>query len=178
MAIFLTSGELGLKHLPREKAWSIRESEAAKAAKILQFSALHFLRGRDWCLDEDLTKVVEALARVLKQENPQLVYLPHEREWHPDHRVALRIVREAIKQSGISPPGARAYEIWTPLSQYEHVEDISIVMSRKLRALRAHRSQLESFDYVRAIRGLNQYRGVIAGKCRYAEVFQTLKLDG
>jgi LmbE family N-acetylglucosaminyl deacetylase len=178
VAVFLTSGELGLKHLPREKAWSVRESEAAKAATILKLSALHFLRCRDWALGEDVTNAVAALLPLLKQENPHWIYLPHECEWHPDHQVAFRIVREAVKQSGISPSGARAYEIWTPLSEYDQVEDISIVMSRKLRALRAHRSQLDSFDYVRAIRGLNQYRGVIAGKCRYAEVFQTLKLAG
>ena len=30
--VFLTSGELGLKHLPPEEAWKIREQEAAKAA--------------------------------------------------------------------------------------------------------------------------------------------------
>jgi len=177
VAVFLTSGELGLKHLPRQKAWSIRESEARKAAKILGLSALHFLRCRDWGVGEELMKAAEALALILKRESPQLLYLPHEREWHPDHQVALRVVRQAVKRSGVSPPGARAYEVWTPLSEYDHVEDISAVMSRKLRALRAHGSQLESFDYVRAIRGLNQYRGVIAGKCRYAEVFQTVRLD-
>ena len=27
-AVFLTSGELGLKHLPKKEAWAIRESEA------------------------------------------------------------------------------------------------------------------------------------------------------
>lgn len=178
VAVFLTSGELGLKHLPRAKAWSIRENEARKAAKILRLSALHFLRRRDWCVGEERTKAAEALAPILKQESPQLLYVPHEGEWHPDHQVALRIVREAVKRSAVSPPSARAYEVWTPLSEYDHVEDISSVMSRKLRALRAHGSQLESFDYVRAIRGLNQYRGVMAGKCPFAEVFQTVKLNG
>jgi hypothetical protein len=44
-------------------------------------------------------------------------------------------------------------------------------MPRKLKALRAHRSQLHDFDYVRAITGLNQYRGVVTAKCRFAEVF-------
>src|SRR5687767_8382251 len=35
-AVFLTSGELGLKELPREQAWQMREEEARNAAKILQ----------------------------------------------------------------------------------------------------------------------------------------------
>jgi hypothetical protein len=49
-------------------------------------------------------------------------------------------------------------------------------MPKKLRALRAHQSQLNEFDYVRAVRGLNQFRGELAAKCRYAEVFQTISL--
>src|SRR5262245_27582314 len=178
VAVFLTSGELGLKSFRREKAWSIRESEALKAAKILKLSALHFLRCRDWCLGKESAKAAGALAPILKQERPRLIYLPHEGEWHPDHQVTPRIVRAAVERSGISPPSVRAYEVWTPLPAYDHVEDISAVVTRKLRALRMHRSQLDGFDYVRAIRGLNQYRGAMAGKCRYAEVFQTLKLVG
>ncbi|HKS36978.1 MAG TPA: hypothetical protein VJW76_07305, partial [Verrucomicrobiae bacterium] len=67
-----------------------------------------------------------------------------------------------------------AYEVWTPLLDYDHVEDITAVMPRKLRALRAHRSQLKEFDYVRAVSGLNAFRGELSARCRYAEVFQTL----
>ena len=33
-AVFLTSGELGLRKLPQEKAWRVREREAEKAAEI------------------------------------------------------------------------------------------------------------------------------------------------
>jgi LmbE family N-acetylglucosaminyl deacetylase len=54
------------------------------------------------------------------------------------------------------------------------VEDISRVMPRKLKALKAHRSQLKEFNYERAIKGLNQYRGELAAKGRYAEVFSRL----
>jgi LmbE family N-acetylglucosaminyl deacetylase len=32
VTMFLTSGELGLKHLRREEAWRIREQEARRAA--------------------------------------------------------------------------------------------------------------------------------------------------
>jgi hypothetical protein len=51
-------------------------------------------------------------------------------------------------------------------------EDISRFMRRKLRAVRCYQSQLEEFRYDRAVRGLNQYRGCLAARCRYAEVFQ------
>src|SRR6266567_2998265 len=75
-----------------------------------------------------------------------------------------------------SPPRVLGYEVWTPLSAHDQVENVTKTMPRKIRALRAHRSQLDEFDYERAVRGLNQFRGELAGKCRYAEVFQILSL--
>src|SRR4051812_24596047 len=50
--VFLTSGELGLKHLKVEEAWNIRESEARAAAGILGISQLTFLRQPDWCVGD------------------------------------------------------------------------------------------------------------------------------
>jgi N-acetylglucosamine malate deacetylase 1 len=174
VVVFLTSGELGLKHLAREKAWQIRESEANRAARSLGITDLEFLRLPDWMVGEHVPKGARLLSPILRREAPQMIYLPHPGEWHPDHQAASPLVRAALKRSRIARPALRAYEVWTPLREYDHLENISQVMARKLRALRAHRSQLDEFDYERAIRGLNQYRGALAGKYRYAEVFQTL----
>jgi hypothetical protein len=67
-----------------------------------------------------------------------------------------------------------AYEVWTPLSEYDEVKDISAVMDRKLEAIRCYCSQLGQFQYERAVRGLNEYRGALAGRCQYAEVFRLM----
>jgi LmbE family N-acetylglucosaminyl deacetylase len=174
VVVFLTSGELGLKHLAREKAWQVRELEAHRAVRHLGIADLEFLRLPDWMVGEHVQKGARLLSPILRREAPQLIYLPHPAEWHPDHQAASPLVRAALKRSRIARPALRAYEVWTPLQEYDHVENISQVMARKLRALRAHRSQLDEFDYERAIRGLNQYRGALAGKYRYAEVFHTL----
>lgn len=175
-AVFLTSGELGLKQLPREKARRIREAEARKSAAILGLAGLAFLRLPDWFVGERLRAAAPKLRAVLRRERPELVYLPHPGEWHPDHQAALPLVRAALRGLRGLQPTLRGYEIWTPLGAHDHVEDISRVMRRKLKAVRAHRSQVEDWDYLRGITGLNQYRGVIAGRCRYAEVFLTLPL--
>ncbi len=171
--VFLTSGELGLKHLPRERAWAVREAEAQKAAGILGAAGLEFLRLPDWGVGEHVRAGASRLRPILTREAPQLIYLPHGREWHPDHQAAGPLLRAALRRAAIRAPAWRAYEIWTPLSQYDLVEDISGVMARKVRAIRAHRSQLQEFDYARAMRGLNQYRGAVAGHCAFAEVFLT-----
>jgi len=175
-AVFLTSGELGLKKLPRDVAWRVREAEAHAAAKVLRLASIEFLRGSDWTLGDELPSVVEKLAPVLKRIAPEMIYLPHPNEWHPDHKATLPALTAALKACGLPAPPLRAYEVWTPLAEYQHVENISDVMPTKLRALRKHRSQLADWDYVRAVRALNEFRGVMAGRCRYAEVFQELTL--
>jgi len=174
--VFLTSGELGLKHLAREQAWRTREREARNAAKILGVAEVHFLRGPDWETGDHTRKLARALRPILKREAPALIYLPHPHEQHPDHTTALRVLRAAIRNGAAANVTLRGYEVWTPLNNYDCIEDITAVMPRKLRALRAHRSQLRDYDYVSAVRGLNQFRGALAGKCRYAEVFDLLEL--
>ncbi len=170
--VFLTSGELGLKHLPRGEAWRIREAEAELAAEALGVAALTFLRRPDWYVGDGVGEAAAAVGPVLEREAPQRIYLPHPGEWHPDHRAALPVVRGALRGSGIPPPSLLTYEVWTPLTEYDDGEDISAVMRRKLRAVRCHRSQIEQLRYDRAVYGLNLYRGAIAWGCRFAEVFR------
>lgn len=172
--VFLTSGELGLKHLTPEKAWQVREAEAKKASRILGIARLEFFRLPDWTVGEHRQRGARLLLPILKAEHPKLIYLPHPRDWHPDHQAALPLLRLALRRLRLPKLELRTYEIWTPLAEYDHVEDISRVMSRKLRALRAHRSQLSEFNYERAVRGLNQFRGALAARCAYAEVFQSI----
>ena len=169
--VFLTSGELGLRDLPKEQAWSIRESEAAQAAAVLGIDSISFLRQPDWFLGEHIEQAASLLEPVISSEQPGRIYLPHTREWHPDHAASLPITRRAVELSGREMPELLAYEVWTPLGEYDHVEDTSGVIDRKLEAVRCYRSQLVGFRYDRAVLGLNQYRGALAARCDYAEVF-------
>ena len=173
--VFLTSGELGLKHLDKEKAWQVREGEARKAAEILGIAETIFLRGPDWMIGD--SAVAEQLQPILESKEWSTVYLPHPGEWHPDHKACVSIVRSAVPTQRDFSAVLRGYEIWTPLSEYQHVEDISAAMAVKLRAIRAHQSQTAQLHYARIALGLNAYRGAIAGRCRYAEVFQHIALD-
>lgn len=170
---FLTSGELGLKHLPRDGAWQIREAEAASAGKLLDVSALHFLRQPDWFLGDGIAAAAKVLRPILAQEMPGIIYLPHPQEWHPDHQASLPIVRAALSEVPGLMPELRMYEVWTPLQTYDHVQDITDAMASKLKAIRQYKSQLTDFRYDQAIRGLNRYRGIIAARVKYAEVFSS-----
>jgi N-acetylglucosamine malate deacetylase 1 len=114
---------------------------------------------------------------MLQREKPNLIYVPHPGDWHPDHQASLQLLRLALARTRIAASDLRAYEVWSPLAEFDRVVDITATMSRKLRALRAHRSQLGQFDYVWAVKGLNQFRGALAAKRPYAEVFQTVTLN-
>jgi LmbE family N-acetylglucosaminyl deacetylase len=173
-AVFLTSGELGLKHLPRAEAWRTRESEARRAAKVLGLESVTFLRQPDWMLGDQINAAAESLRPILNYRRPERLYLPHPADGHPDHRSTLTVVVEALRGMELYKPVLLGYEVWTPLSNYDCVHDVTKFMSRKLRALRCHRSQLSGFDYVQAIRGLNAYRGALASRSDFAEVFQSL----
>jgi LmbE family N-acetylglucosaminyl deacetylase len=171
---FLTSGEQGLPGLAAEEIRSIRETEASAAAAVLDVQEIEFLRLPDLELDKHLERGAEQLAELIAEATPDLIYLPHPGESHPDHEAVLPMVRLALVRlpAGTSRPELRGYEIWSPMTRFGWVEDISAVMERKLRAVRCYRSQLELFRYDLAIRGLNRYRGILAAGSRYAEAFE------
>lgn len=172
LAVFLTSGELGLGSLPREQAWRQRETEAQAAAEVLGIADLTFLRQADWFVSECVEETATALRPILYRESLGLIYLPHSGEWHPDHKASLSVLRRALQEDDYPLPILRCYEFWTPLGEYDYVEDITETMARKLRAIRCYRSQLAQYPYDRAVRGLNQYRGITVAKCRFAEIFK------
>ena len=173
--VFLTSGERGLMGISPDAARATREAEAAEAAEILGLEEIFFLRLPDLGVAENAGAAAARLGEVLQAHPPGLVYLPHPDEDHPDHAVTLAVVRAALARLGGRPlPELRGYEVWTPMRRYGWPEDVTRFMARKLRAVRCYRSQLRDFHYDRAVRGLNQYRGCLAGGRRYAEVFQFL----
>lgn len=172
---FLTSGELGIGDTPAGEATCIREGEAGHAAAVLGVGRFEFLRGRDWFLGERPEDLVPALVELLREEVPGRLYLPHPDDWHPDHKAAIHIVVAALGEMRMlgEPLDAElfGYEVWTPLPEWDHVEDVSEVIDLKLAAIACYESQRAAFDYGRAAAGLAQYRGALAGKCDHAEVF-------
>ena len=172
-AVFLTSGELGLENLTASEAHRIREGEAEVAAAILGIARLEFLRFPDWFTGEHLPALAERLAAIIRAETPGRIYLPHPEDNHPDHRAAFPAVCLALRASGTASE-IFAYELWTPLARAEEIEDITPVIRTKLRAIRCYRSQLATFRYDRAARGLAAYRGALHAGCHYAEAFEPL----
>lgn len=170
---FLTSGERSLRELEPEQAWRIREREAQEAAAVLGIADLEFMRLPDWGLSDPngAPGALAALAALWERVSPSTVYAPHPGEWHPDHRAAAELAANAAHRTGLGAARVLGYEVWTPLSGYAIVEDVGEVFDTKLEAIRRYVSQIEQFDYVSAAEGIARYRGALAARCAYAEVF-------
>lgn len=177
--VFLTSGENGGHGLNPVKTRAVRESEAHQAARILGLEKIEFWGAVDGELRADRL-LVQRLRRALDSFKPALIYVPHDREMHPDHRAAVRLLRGALRaEPALSPmPVIRMFEVWTPLERLDEIVDISTFVKTKLAAIRAYKSQCRVLAFDEAILGLNRYRGEMHcwPEGEYAEVFRVLKV--
>jgi LmbE family N-acetylglucosaminyl deacetylase len=183
--VYMTSGDIGsLAHSPEEIA-AIRETEARQAAKCLGISKVHFFKNFDGYLNFTWDNLVR-ITTILREFQPNVVYIPHEDDKHRDHRKTCELVAEACEWS--SSPRAPVcgqnvwrvgtilcYEVGTPVRDCTYVEDITDFIDIKLRALDFHASQMHNLNYVEAVRSLNRFRGITTGGGNYCECFQVLK---
>jgi LmbE family N-acetylglucosaminyl deacetylase len=175
--VFLTSGERGGHKLPEDNVIKLREREAQAAARILGVKHLEFWRLPDGAV-RPTRAAVDRLRKKLRQCQPDRIYVTHDQEMHPDHRGAVRLLRRALGGSKGNRPVLLGYEVWTPIQQLNEIVDISSFIERKLRAVRAYRSQCAVMGFVEAVRGLNRYRGEMHSwpGGDYAEVFTRLNV--
>ena len=169
---FLTSGEAGGHGLA--DAGAVREREALAAAEILGLRDICFWREPDGRLVVT-DAMIERLATSMADVDAQIVYVPHPGEMHPDHQASTGLLVQALERMEHRPE-IRAYEVWTPLPDMTHIEDVSEVMEVKLAAVRAYESQCAVMRFDDAIEGLNRYRGEFHSGPGgpYAEVFGDL----
>jgi len=175
--VFLTSGEKGGHGRSEAETIRVREAEARAATKILGVRQIEF-----WHLPDGAVRptraAIERLQKKLKQFKPDKIYVTHDREMHPDHRGAVRLLRRALKGATGKLPDVLGYEVWTPIQKLSEIVDISPFMEKKLRAVKTYRSQCAVVGFIEAVRGLNRYRGEMHSwpGGDYAEVFTRLKI--
>jgi LmbE family N-acetylglucosaminyl deacetylase len=181
--VFLTDGRAGGSRAARPDAASrssaevqlvsTRKEEARRALAILGVQALSFLDAEDGELARDRT-VATRLREILAAERPELIYVPHFVEQHPDHTAASAVLFEALRGLALEPQVV-AYEVWTPLF-FNCVVKIDDVLDLKKRALAEYHSQLAEFDYLHTSIALNAYRSAaFSGQHGlYAEAFCSL----
>jgi N-acetylglucosamine malate deacetylase 1 len=140
----LTRGELGTNGTPEER---VTESEAARA-----------VLGADWrenlgLPDGDIggdRSHLRSLVELIRRARPKTIAVPYERDRHPDHVAASRLLTRAAFQSGLARYAA-AGEKWradwllyyfiNDSTRPSFVVDVSAHYATKRSALACHRSQ-------------------------------------
>ena len=178
--IVLTSGEKGgHAAISEEELIRIREQESMKAKDILGVHNLEFWRQPDGSF-KVTPEVRQRLKNKLEQWQPQLIYVPHEEEGHPDHRAAADLVRQVVSSlpNISSRPEVLMYEVWTPIQKIDHIVDISDYVEIKRKAIQAYESQCSVLKFDEAILSLNRYRGAMHSwpGGDYAEIFMFMKV--
>jgi LmbE family N-acetylglucosaminyl deacetylase len=184
--VFLTDGRHGggsqlralrgnARHAGEMELVATRKLEARQALEILGVPGMFFLDVEDGTLARDAAAATR-LRAILEAERPELVYVPHFLEQHPDHYAASRILLEATRGAALRVQCV-GYEVWTPLFPNCFV-NIDEVVELKRRALGCYRSQLGELDYLHSALGLNAYRSAaLSGHSgRFAEAFCSVPL--
>lgn len=182
---YLTSGESASLSQPKEKLARVREEEAQNAAQVIGFDDLTFLRNPDGYLEYN-SNALKKIVDLIRDKQPNIVYVHHQFDEHQDHRIAFQLVHESLGRASVpifqEYKGAAwptetvlAYEVWTPLQDFGYVEDISEFIDQKMAALKKHESQINNVRFESAFEGLARYRGAMTGKGKYCEVFKIIK---
>jgi N-acetylglucosamine malate deacetylase 1 len=142
----MTRGEMGTRGTPE-----IRAKEALDAARVMNLDVRVNLALPDGhlALNEE-TK--QAVVRVLRKYQPQVVFTSHWDDPHPDHAATARIVREAARlatmrkydQQPTANPikmPALAHAVYSRLIVPSFVVDVSEFADKKMEAIRAYASQ-------------------------------------
>ena len=173
--IFLTSGEKGGHGRSEDETIMIREEESRTAAKILKIAGISFWKEPDGAFTANEINI-NRLLETINLSVPDIIYVPHEEEEHPDHQAAALLVKDAIKQLPVSTNKIEVwmYEVWTPIQKMDHIVDISSFIEIKRSAIQAYESQCSVLAFDEAIIGLNRYRGEMHcwPEGEYAEVFK------
>ena len=156
---------------------AVRKREASMAGRILGFGAPVFLDLPDKKLEVTAT-TVSAVAAVLRDVQPQMVFMPFLTDSHRDHWMTNCVFVEAARRARMaSDLSCWGYEVWAPVVANRLV-DVTAVIQRKIDAMHVFESQLSQYDYARATLGLNSFRGLVTERAdAFAEAFYAADLE-
>jgi len=185
---YMTSGDAGSQRYSKEELTNVRETEARNAAKKLGIKDITFLRNPDMYLAFNKETLIKS-TEVVRKVKPNIVYVHHAIPGdHRDHIATNEIAIEAIGRANNpcfqdcdgdpwNTETILSYEVGTPFSNFNYVEDITDFLDTKIAALEEHKSQMEDINYSDLAKSLSQYRGIMNRKGTYCEAFNVLKIS-
>lgn len=180
------SGSTSVNDLAGEELAEVRRQEVREAVSVLGIQTLIPLTIENVKTDKNKQHFKNDFKESILRFKPQEVYVPHpEIDKHPTHQIVSTLAIEELqmlsKNKEFAPEKIWCYEVWTPFSNYDRIEDITKYIDLKVMAIDAHRSQLGYKNYTEGILGLNRYRAVFNERHgvtyeKYAEVFIELAI--
>ncbi len=183
----------------REEIAAIRERELLEAAEVLGVSEVRFLGFVDGSLEPNL-QLRRAVTREVRRFRPDVIVAPDPSMlWagrsyinHPDHRAVGEAVLAVVACDAPTRPqfpellgeGFEPFKVLALWLATEHREadtkiDITETIDRKVKALRAHRSQVENMGDFDVDARLREWASQVAGdtEMEYAEAFRAFALE-
>ncbi|MGB0905799.1 MAG: PIG-L deacetylase family protein, partial [Mangrovicoccus sp.] len=173
----LRAAKLPAEEMAKRKAAlsALREAESRAACAEYEVDRFDCLGGPDGNL-QPTAALNTAMAQLIADLRPAVIYHPSLLDAHSDHWNTTRILRHALADLPEIAKSVRlrGYEVWMPAIP-NRFADITEEMPRKQRAFAHFVSQNATIDYPRAIGGLNTYRSIyFQGGKGYCEAFQEL----
>lgn len=143
----LTRGEAASRGTVEERA-----AEAAEAARELGVATRESLGLPDLGLDRSNPAQLEAVVGCIRRHRPVLVVAPDRDDAHPDHVEASHLVARACYVSGLASfpaagerhrPARLLFALYRSTERPHLVVDVTPVWGARMKAIRAHRSQLD-----------------------------------
>jgi LmbE family N-acetylglucosaminyl deacetylase len=146
----------------------VRQAEFESALALLGVTQVKFLNQPDGFFQPN-ERLREAIIEIFENFEPDWIFFPARFDYHRDHVLISEFVFNTASVMS-SRSTLIEYETSAPI-QATHLVDITDEFTLKIEALQQHATALACGDYLRAIRGLNAYRGLSLGRDKYAEAF-------
>lgn len=168
------AGNVGLR-VPERDYVAARRRECEAAAAALGGYALTFWDFPDSCAitEEAIEEVARRALAWLREDPPEVAYVPWPGEGNTDHAAVGEAARRALARAGFAGV-ALGYEVYTP-APVDRVLDITPVAERKRAAIACLQSQLSDTAIEHVIFGLHAQRSLFLPKgARYGEGYLTV----
>jgi len=166
-----------------------REEEIEKVSALYNFDSVHNLRLKTMQVDEyTASELVGKISQVIKEVQPNIIYLPFKGDVHSDHRKIFEASYSCTKS--FRYPFIKKIYMMETLSETEFAPstkedsfipnvfvDVSEFMDKKIDIMKIFKSEIAEHPFPRNernIKALATLRGATCG-CEYAESFMLLK---
>jgi len=139
---------------------TVRQRESRQGLAILGIDDAHYWPIPDGHqpTEADLENGVKLAMAAISDYAPSVIYLPWERDGHPDHHALYVVVTRALDRLA-GDYLALGYEVWNTMIPDVIVETTQTA-ELKRRAMLAHESQIQYVQFDQCLNGLSIYRAM------------------